>query len=77
MSPYMEVLRAPVDRVILYGRSVGTGPAAAAAARLSSAGGDGGGGGGGGGGPPAALVLQSPYTSILDFAKDKAVGTGG
>ena len=57
-----ETFKMPVDRLILYGRSVGTGPAAAAAARMSKA----------ARGPPAALILQSPFTSIQDFAKDKA-----
>ena len=89
---------APLSRLILYGRSVGTGPAAAAAARLSrnyyhgDNGGDRGGrsssGGSSGsssasfafapggflGGPPAALILHSPYTSIYDYAKEKAGG---
>lgn len=57
-----ETLGTPADRLVFYGRSVGTGPAAAAAARLSA----------GEFGPPAALVLQSPFTSIQDFARDKA-----
>jgi pimeloyl-ACP methyl ester carboxylesterase len=93
-----ETMGAPLSRLILYGRSVGTGPAAAAAARLSrnySHHGDGGDRGGssssggssgsssasfafapGGflGGPPAALILHSPYTSIYDYAKEKAGG---
>ena len=56
-----ETLGTPRDRLILYGRSVGTGPVATAGARMScddSA-------------PPAAIILQSPFTSILDFAKEK------
>ena len=82
-----KTMGAPRDRVIIYGRSVGTGPAAAAAARLSR---------GAFSGleddarsqnsqparnrnraslsrtAPAALALHSPYTSIFDFAREKA-----
>ena len=57
-----DILGTPTDRIVLYGRSVGTGPAAAAAARLSES----------QAGPPAALILHSPFTSIQDFACEKA-----
>jgi len=61
----VEILGVPHERLILYGRSVGTGPAAAAAARMTSSSPL---------GPPAALVLHSPYTSIYEYAKEKAGG---
>lgn len=57
-----ETLGTPFDCIVLYGRSVGSGPAAAAAARLCESQAV----------PPAALVLQSPFTSIQDFAREKA-----
>mmetsp|Transcript_2900 Transcript_2900/g.12459 ORF Transcript_2900/g.12459 Transcript_2900/m.12459 type:complete len:349 (+) Transcript_2900:206-1252(+) len=56
-----ECLGTPLERLIVYGRSVGTGPAAAAAARMSAR-----------NKPPCALVLHSPYTSIRDYATEKA-----
>ena len=61
----VELLRVPHDRLVLYGRSVGTGPAAAAAARMTLSSPL---------GPPAALVLHSPYTSIYEYAKEKVGG---
>ena len=61
----VEILGVPHERLVLYGRSVGTGPAAAAAARMTSSSPP---------GPPAALVLHSPYTSIYEYAREKAGG---
>ena len=82
----VETMGAPRDRLIIYGRSVGTGPAAAAAARLSRGAtgldaNEAAGGANASSGPPppapralppAALALHSPYTSIFDFAREKA-----
>jgi len=50
-------LGVPASRVVLFGCSVGTGPAAALAARCQAA-----------GSPVGALILQSAYTSIRDAA---------
>jgi pimeloyl-ACP methyl ester carboxylesterase len=61
----VETLGVPHERLVIYGRSVGTGPAAAAAARMTALSPL---------GPPAALVLHSPYTSILEYAREKAGG---
>jgi len=61
----VETLGVPHERLVIYGRSVGTGPAAAAAARMTSHSPL---------GPPAALVLHSPYTSIFEYAREKAGG---
>ena len=61
----VETLGVPHERLVLYGRSVGTGPAAAAAARMTRTSPL---------GPPAALVLHSPYTSIYEYAREKAGG---
>lgn len=81
-----KTMGAPRDRMIIYGRSVGTGPAAAAAARLSRGAFSGLEGDAGSHSErarnrncaslsrtaPAALALHSPYTSIFDFAREKA-----
>ena len=61
----VETLGVPHERLVIYGRSVGTGPAAAAAARMTSHSPL---------GPPGALVLHSPYTSIFEYAREKAGG---
>jgi len=60
-----ETLGVPNDRLLLYGRSVGTGPAAVAATRARARSPF---------GPPAALILQSPYTSVYDYARERAGG---
>lgn len=55
-------LRIPSDRVVILGRSIGTGPACYLAAELSKR-----------GQPPAALVLHSPYSSIRDLTIDLVI----
>jgi len=55
----MQVLGVPNDRLIIFGRSIGTGPAAALAQWLSER-----------GTPPAALMLQSPYVGIHELSQD-------
>ena len=57
-----EVIGAPIERVVMYGRSIGTGPIAAASARLDMMARS----------RPAAMILQSPFTSINDFARERA-----
>ena len=52
-------LQIPADRIVILGRSIGTGPACYLAAELTKR-----------GKPPAALVLHSPYTSIRDLTTD-------
>lgn len=54
-----EELNIPHDRIILIGRSIGTGPTCALASylQLNKT-------------PPAAVVLQSPFTSICDATAD-------
>lgn len=42
------------NKIVLYGRSIGTGVAAQVAARRSS--------------PPAAIILESPFSSVAAFA---------
>jgi acetyl esterase/lipase len=50
-------MRVPPHNIVLYGRSIGTGPAAALSKWMSDL-----------KQPPAAVVLQSPYTSIRELA---------
>jgi len=56
----INILKAEPQNIIFFGRSIGTGPSTYMASRISqkiaSA--------------PAALILQSPYTSIRDIAKE-------
>ena len=54
----VKFLHAPQSRIIVLGRSIGTGPATWLARLMSIQ-----------GGPPAALILHSPYTSIRAIAK--------
>jgi pimeloyl-ACP methyl ester carboxylesterase len=54
----VKFLHAPQSRVIIVGRSIGTGPATWLARLLSIQ-----------GSPPAALILHSPYTSIRAIAR--------
>lgn len=53
-----KFLNVPQSRMIIMGRSIGTGPATMMARLMSSQ-----------GGPPAGLVLQSPYASIRELAR--------
>lgn len=53
----VKYLHAPQSRIIIMGRSIGTGPATWMARLMCAQ-----------GGPPAGLVLQSPFTSIRDMA---------
>ena len=53
----VKYLHAPQSRIIIMGRSIGTGPATWMARLMCAQ-----------GGPPAGLVLQSPFTSIRDIA---------
>jgi pimeloyl-ACP methyl ester carboxylesterase len=46
----------PESQIILFGRSIGTGPATYLASRKS----------------PCALLLMSPFTSIRDIVKESA-----
>lgn len=55
------ILGVPNHRIILFGRSIGTGAATLLARTLSHRPAP--------LGPPAALILQSPYTSIREVAK--------
>ena len=52
-------LKVPWERIVLIGRSIGTGPACSLASYLQSV-----------NTPPAALVLHAPYTSLKDAAYD-------
>ena len=52
-------LQVPPQRIVVFGRSIGTGPATALAAAMSQA-----------GTPPAALLLHAPYLSIRQLAVD-------
>mmetsp|Transcript_3394 Transcript_3394/g.6068 ORF Transcript_3394/g.6068 Transcript_3394/m.6068 type:complete len:384 (+) Transcript_3394:70-1221(+) len=52
----MKDLGVPHDRIIIFGRSIGTGPAALLARTMTEM-----------DMPPAALILQSPYTSLRDM----------
>ena len=52
-------LKVPWERIVLIGRSIGTGPACSLASYLQSV-----------NTPPAALVLHAPYTSLSDAAYD-------
>jgi len=54
----VKFLHAPQSRIIVLGRSIGTGPAAWLARTMSVQ-----------DGPPAALVLHSPFTSIRAIAR--------
>ncbi len=54
---FTVTLGVPASRVVLFGCSVGTGPAAALAGAVQAA-----------GAKVGALVLQSPYTSVRDAA---------
>jgi len=54
----VKFLHAPQSRIIVVGRSIGTGPATWLARLMSIQ-----------GSPPAALILHSPYTSIRAIAK--------
>lgn len=54
----VKFLHAPQSRIIVVGRSIGTGPATWLARLMSLQ-----------GSPPAALILHSPYTSIRAIAK--------
>jgi hypothetical protein len=51
-----EILKIPEESIILFGRSIGTGPATYLASKKS----------------PCALLLMSPFLSIRDIVKDKA-----
>ena len=53
------VLNVPSDRIVIIGRSIGTGPACSLASYLESK-----------KTPPAALILHAPYTSLRDAAYD-------
>ena len=55
----VDVLGVPPGRIVLIGRSIGTGPACSLASYLESS-----------GSPPAALILHAPYTSLRDAAYD-------
>jgi abhydrolase domain-containing protein 17 len=55
----VDVLGVPPERIVLIGRSIGTGPACSLASYLESS-----------GSPPAALILHAPYTSLRDAAYD-------
>lgn len=55
----VNVLNVPSERIVLIGRSIGTGPACSLASYLESL-----------GKPPAALILHAPYTSLRDAAYD-------
>jgi len=61
------ILKFLPQNVIFYGRSIGTGPSTYMASRITRKNKD----------IPAALILQSPYTSIRDIAKELvgAIGT--
>ena len=52
-------LKFPSERIVLIGRSIGTGPACSLASYLESI-----------NKPPAALILHAPYTSLSDAAYD-------
>ena len=52
-------LKFPSERIVLIGRSIGTGPACSLASYLESI-----------KKPPAALILHAPYTSLSDAAYD-------
>ena len=52
-------LKVPSERIVLIGRSIGTGPACSLASYLESK-----------NTPPAALILHAPYTSLKDAAYD-------
>eukprot|EP01127_Copromyxa_protea_P019859 TRINITY_DN652_c0_g2_i3.p1 TRINITY_DN652_c0_g2~~TRINITY_DN652_c0_g2_i3.p1 ORF type:complete len:237 (-),score=34.44 TRINITY_DN652_c0_g2_i3:76-786(-) len=61
-----EILKVPLKFIILFGRSIGTGPASYAAARLEKM-------------QPNSLggiILQSPYSSIRALAKELVGGIG-
>ena len=58
-----EYLKVPTSRIVLIGRSIGTGPACALASKLEIQ-----------GKRPAAVILQSPFCSLKDAAFD-LVGT--
>jgi abhydrolase domain-containing protein 17 len=55
----VNILSVPPERIVLIGRSIGTGPACSLASYLESL-----------GSPPAALILHAPYTSLRDAAYD-------
>ena len=55
------VLKFPKERIIFFGRSIGSGPCTRIVSRLNQR-----------GIAPAALVLQSPFTSILDASRQFA-----
>lgn len=55
----VNVLGVPPNRIVLIGRSIGTGPACSLASYLESL-----------GRPAAALILHAPYTSLRDAAYD-------
>ncbi|CAF4340060.1 unnamed protein product [Rotaria sp. Silwood2] len=50
-----DTLRCPIDRIIIYGHSIGSGPACHIASTRSIGG----------------LILQSPYTSIRNLVREK------
>ena len=54
-------LRVRPERVVLFGASVGTGPAARLAAAVQAE-----------GGRVGALIMQSPYTCVRDAAAERA-----
>jgi hypothetical protein len=51
-----EILKIPEESIILFGRSIGTGPATYLASKKN----------------PCSLLLMSPFLSIRDIVKDKA-----
>mmetsp|Transcript_28679 Transcript_28679/g.39978 ORF Transcript_28679/g.39978 Transcript_28679/m.39978 type:complete len:685 (+) Transcript_28679:29-2083(+) len=56
-----STLRFPAERIIFFGRSIGTGPTTRLVSRLNRK-----------GIRPAGLILQSPYTSILNVSRHLA-----
>ena len=65
-------LRVPPERIVVMGRSVGTGPAAALAAWFNTPSAQ-----TGTRQPACLLVLHSPYTSLRDMARSIVVTVGG
>lgn len=63
-----QLMAVPVDRLVILGQSVGTGPAAALAEWLTARHPQ---------TPPRALVLHSPYTNLRDLAKSMVGAVGG